>query len=169
MPVTKIAFRATDSLQAFAATGPITPQPTNSKPLRDLDMRPTLAVLLLASFAVTASADNPHPHPHPRWPMPPIGYKFEPIPPLGNCLPYSHRAKYNRPSYISGKIAYYIAPSSQEAMSWHEHVHRGSYKKHAGYIEDLYMYPKPWEVLTVGPRTPAELSNAPAPTPDPVP
>jgi hypothetical protein len=95
---------------------------------------------------------NPHPHPHPRWTPPPIDFRFEPIPPVGNRLPLSHRARYNRPSYVAGKIAYYIAPSSQEAMSWHEHVHRGSYRRHAGRIEPMYFYPKPWEVLRVGPR-----------------
>lgn len=68
---------------------------------------------------------------------------------------------------MAGKIAYYISPTSQEAMSWHEHVHRGSYRNHAGRIEDLYIYPKPWEVLTVGPRTPAQLRGAPVPAPNP--
>ena len=130
-------------------------------------MRLLLAFVLLASVAAVASAQNPHPHPHPRLPPPPYWWRIEPIPPLGNNLPLSYRARYNRPTFIGGKIAYYSSPTSQEAMSWHEHVHRGSYRNHAGYIEDVYMYPKPWEVLTVGPRDPAEFEKAP--TPDSVP
>lgn len=95
---------------------------------------------------------------------PPVGYRFEPIPPLGNNLPLSYRARYNRPRYIGGKIAYHIAPSSQEAMTWHDAVHRGDYANHAGWSQPLYLYPKPWEALPVGPRKPlrpaAPLENA---------
>lgn len=91
---------------------------------------------------------------HPLIPPPPVNYRFEPIPPLGNNLPWSYRARYNRPTYIGGKIAYYLEPTSQEAMSWHENVHRGAYRNHAGRIEPMYFYPKPWEVLGEGPRTP---------------
>lgn len=79
--------------------------------------------------------------------------RIDVIPPLGNRLP-SYRERYNRPTYIGGKIAYWIAPSSQEAMSWHRSVHRGYYANHAPRMEDRYFYPKPWEVLTVGPRVP---------------
>lgn len=130
-------------------------------------MRFMLAIVMFTAMASSVAAQNPHPHPHPRWPSPPVWFKIDPIPPLGNNLPLSHRARFNRPSYVAGKIAYYIAPTSQEAMSWHEHVHRGSYRRHAGYIEDLYLYPKPWEVLTVGPRTP--VGTGEVPTPDPLP
>lgn len=79
--------------------------------------------------------------------------RIDVIPPLGNCLP-SYRDRYNRPTYFGGKIAYWIAPSSQEAMSWHRSVHRGYYANHAPRMEDHYFFPKPWEALTVGPRIP---------------
>ena len=75
------------------------------------------------------------------------------IPSVGANLP-SYRERYNRPRYIGGKIAYYIEPTSQEAMSWHRSVHRGYYGNHAPRMEDRYFYPKPWEALSVGPRTP---------------
>ena len=42
----------------------------------------------------------------------------------------SYRRRYNRPKYLGGKIAYHIAPSSQEAMAWHEAEHLGAYKNH---------------------------------------
>lgn len=85
---------------------------------------------------------------------PPLCGYADPIPPVGNNLPLSYRARYNRPRYIGGKIAYHIAPSSQEAMTWHDSVHRGDYAQHAPWSQPLYIYPKPWEVLPVGPRTP---------------
>lgn len=105
-----------------------------------------LSLATLGLLAATASAHHPDP---PRYPS---GYRFDPIPPLGNRLPPSYRRVYNRPTYIGGKIAYIIAPSSQEAMSWHENAHRGAYRNHAGRIEPMYLYPKPWEVIRMGPR-----------------
>lgn len=112
-------------------------------------MRLMFTAALLVATAASAVADH-----HPLIKPPPIEARYDLIPPLGNNLPLSYRARYNRPTYIGGKIAYYIAPSSQEAMSWHEHVHRGSYRNHAGRIEPMYIFPKPWEALRVGPRTP---------------
>lgn len=116
-------------------------------------MRTALIAALVLVGSVTASA-----HP-PTWPTPPVGYRFEPIPPLGNNLPMSYRARLNRPTYLGGKLAYIVEPTSQEAMSWHENVHRGSYRNHAGRIEPMYIYPKPWEVLRVGPRTSLESEH----------
>ena len=81
----------------------------------------------------------------------PVVPRVDVIPPLGNRIP-SYRERYNRPTYLGGKIAYWIAPSSQEAMSWHRSFHRGYYANHAPRMEDRYYYPKPWEELTVGPR-----------------
>jgi hypothetical protein len=62
---------------------------------------------------------------------------------------------------LAGKIAYIIEPTSQEAMSWHENVHRGAYRNHAGRIEPMYIYPKPWEVLMVGPRDSQKSESLP--------
>ena len=73
------------------------------------------------------------------------------------------KAKNLRPKYICGYLAYLTAPSSQEAMAWHNAVHRGSYQKKCR-TEMQYFYPKPWEALKVGPRKPqdpAELEPAP--------
>ena len=123
-------------------------------------MRKLVILALLGMFSASASAQNPHPLPHPRLPPPPVGLRIEPIPPLGNNLPRSYRARFNRPTYIGGKIAYYLSPTSQEAMSWHEHVHSGAYRNHAGRIEKKFFYAKPWEILTVGPRTPAQLGES---------
>ena len=85
--------------------------------------------------------------------------RVEPWDWLERLEPKNYRERYNRPRYIGGKIAYYIAPSSQEAMSWHEHKHRGSYKNHAGPIFKTYNFPKPWEALRVGPRSDAPMMN----------
>ena len=110
-------------------------------------MRRFLIALFAVSFSVPALAHHPDRANHPVVPY------FDLIPPLGNRLPMSYRRRYNRPRHVGGKIAYYIAPSSQEAMSVHEHVHRGSYKNHAGLIFKQYYYSKPWEAMTVGPRS----------------
>jgi hypothetical protein len=76
------------------------------------------------------------------------------IGPIGNRLPPGHRRKYNRPTYLGGKLMYYIAPSSLEAMSWHRAVHTGAYEKPKKHIrlEQHYFYPKPWEALKIGAR-----------------
>lgn len=105
--------------------------------------------------------------------------RIDVIGPLGNRLPESYRRKYNRPSYIGGKIAAKIAPSSQEAMSFHRSEELGLYDnngirgavacKHCPpqRVEQHYFYPKPWEVLTVGPRrdriSPSERNREPEP------
>lgn len=112
-------------------------------------MRSIVAIgLLLCSSSVMAQTPyHRQTVPHRQW---------DPIPPLGNNLPYSYARRYNRPSYMAGKLAHIIEPTSQEAMSWHDHVQRGSYRRKAGRIVDLYYHPKPWEVLTVGPRDASE-------------
>lgn len=110
-----------------------------------------LAVLLCA--AVPASAH------HPEWKSHPVTPRIDVIPPLGNNLPLSHSARYNRPGYLTGKLAYWIAPSTREAMSWHRAAHLGYYANHAPRMVTHYCYPKPWEVLGTGARTDV---NAPA-------
>ncbi|KAA5543613.1 hypothetical protein FYK55_10400 [Roseiconus nitratireducens] len=110
------------------------------------------AAVLLGSLVGTSAAHGHHPNKEcqPVWP------RIDCIPPLGNNLPIGYRRKYNRPSYIEGKIAYWIAPSSQEAMAWHRAVHAGAYQKPKKHLrlEQHYFYPKPWQALTVGPRRP---------------
>ncbi len=96
-------------------------------------------------FALPAFAHHPNRETQPVLP------RIEVIPPLGTHWP-SYRERYNRPTYIGGKIAYWIEPTSQEAMSWHRAVHRGYYANHAPRMETFYLYPKPWEVFQTGPR-----------------
>lgn len=117
-------------------------------------MRPQIVMALLAAGCwhlalptQNASAQFPY------WRNVPVRPNFDLIPPLGNRLPLSYRARYNRPSYYAGKIAYWIEPSSQEAMAWEKSYRAGRYeKKHMPRHEDYYVYPKPWEVLGQGPR-----------------
>lgn len=109
-----------------------------------------LGCACLAGLVAAETAGAHHPD-RKNQPVTPI---IDVIGPLGNNLKPGHRRIYNRPSYIEGKIAYHIAPSSQEAMSWHRAVHTGAYKdpKKCLRLEQHYFYPKPWQVLTVGPR-----------------
>jgi hypothetical protein len=110
--------------------------------------------------AVSAGAfigGSAHAH-FPHYESKPVHPRIDVIPPLGNRIP-SYRERYNRPTYIGGKIAYLIEPSSQEAMSWHRSAHRGYYANHSPRMEDRYFYPKAWEVLTVGPRVPLDAST----------
>jgi len=102
------------------------------------------------SIFISPSPCNAH---HPDYENKPVRLHFEPIPPWLNNIT-SFRERYNRPRYFAGKLLYHIEPTSQEAMSWHRSVHRGYYADHAPRMEDRYIYPKPWQMLTVGPRTP---------------
>jgi hypothetical protein len=78
--------------------------------------------------------------------------RIDAIGPLGNRFPASYRRVYNRPTYLGGKIAYWIAPSSQEAIAWHKAEHLGAYKNKLPRIENTYFYPKPWEAMRIGQR-----------------
>lgn len=91
---------------------------------------------------------------HPDKANQPVHQRIDVIGPIGNRLEPGHRRKYNRPGYWAGKIAYKIAPSSQEAMVWHRAVHAGAYEapKNRYRLEQHFFYPKPYEALTVGPR-----------------
>lgn len=82
----------------------------------------------------------------------PAHQRIDVIGPLGNRFPPSYRRVYNRPTYLGGKVAYLIAPSSQEAMAWHKAEHIGAYKNHLPRIENAYFYPKPWEAMRIGQR-----------------
>ena len=107
--------------------------------------------VMLSALGLSTSA-KAH---HPDWDTKPVYPMIDVIGPKGNNLKPSYRRRYNRPRYVTGKLLYHIAPSSQEAMAWHRAVHADAYKapkKHCR-LEQHYFYPKPWEVLTVGPRT----------------
>ena len=109
-------------------------------------MRKLLLIVALVGFAVSADA---HPPNHAKQPVYP---RIDVIGPVGNRLPASYARRYNRPRYITGKIAYWIAPSSQEAMAWHRAEHRGAYHPNLPRLETHYFYPKPYEALPIGPR-----------------
>ena len=124
------------------------------KSLNFLNQAKWLACSMLAMIAApTAWAHQPYGENMPVHPR--IGTNV--IPPLGHHLP-SYRERFNRPTYIGGKIAYWISPTSQEAMNWHRSVHQGLYSNHSPWTENRYFYPKPWEVLTVGPRVPVNTT-----------
>ena len=82
----------------------------------------------------------------------PVRPRIDVIGPIGTNLPPSYRRTFNRPRFLPGKIAYLIAPSSQEAIAWHKAEHQCAYANNLGRIEPHYFYPKPWEALKVGPR-----------------
>ncbi len=64
-----------------------------------------------------------------------------------------YRARYNRPTFIGGFLAYEMSRTSQEAMTWKENYCAGNYDQHhMPPVYKTYYYPKPWEVLTVGAR-----------------
>ncbi len=105
-------------------------------------------VFCLLSVACLGSLQAHHPDRDAK----PVRPPFNLIGPLGNRLPMSYRRRYNRPTNLGGKIAYYIAPTSQEAMQWHKSAHRGYYQNDAPRMVDYYFYPKPWEVIRIGAR-----------------
>ncbi len=73
-----------------------------------------------------------------------------------------YRARYNRPRFIGGLLAYEVSRTSQEAMVWKENYCAGNYDQHhTPPVYKSYYYPKPWEVLTVGAR-PNFASSKPA-------
>ena len=106
--------------------------------------------LLSILFAATSfSAASAH---HPDRENQPVRQRIDVIGPVGNRLPPSYRRRFNRPTNLGGKIAYKIAPTSQEAMAWHAATHRGDYQCNAGRSVETFFYPKPYEVLTIGTR-----------------
>ncbi|MGB7343967.1 MAG: hypothetical protein WBD20_07125, partial [Pirellulaceae bacterium] len=89
------------------------------------------------------------------------------IGPIGNRLRPSYRRELNRPRYLGGKLAYAIAPTSQEAIVWHRAEHQSLYANDACRNEPHYFYPKPWESLQNGPRRPVDpATNGLRPLPD---
>jgi hypothetical protein len=109
---------------------------------------PALAGLLLATTAAWG-------HP-PNWEAHPVRPRIDVIPPLGNHLPPSYARRYNRPAYVTGMLAYWIAPTSREAISWHRAAHRGYYANHAPRMETHYFFPKPWQIFGGASKAAAE-------------
>lgn len=105
--------------------------------------------ILMAVIAVVLSGETVSAQ-FPNWKAKPVRPRIDVIPPLGNHLPDSYRARMNRPTYLGGRIAYTIEPTSQEAMAWQRAWERGYYADHAPRMETHYMFPKPWEKLGVG-------------------
>jgi len=112
----------------------------------DQPMRHLIVCLLAVSYLPLSQAH------HPDRQSQRVRPRIDLIGPIGNHLPMSHRRRYNRPTNLGGKIAYYIAPTSQEAMQWHKSTHRGDYARDAGRVVDHYFYPKPWESIRIGAR-----------------
>ncbi len=102
--------------------------------------------LLIVGVTSLAGAHHPDREHHPVWP------RIDLIGPLGNNLPMEYRRRFNRPTKVGGWIAYHIAPSSQEAMAWHDAAHQNAYSDHRGRLEKHFFYLKPWEGLKIGPR-----------------
>lgn len=115
---------------------------------------------LLSLIVFWAVASEAH---HPERECQEVRQRVDVIGPLGTHLPSSHRRQFNRPRKVGGRIAYYVAPSSQEAMAWHKSKHRGHYKHHGSRVTMHYFAPKPWEALPIGARPPQTQSIEVAP------
>lgn len=116
-------------------------------------VRFVLASALLGVSAPTATAD---------WPFNPANPRPDIFPrTIVNSLD-SYRFRYHRPRYITGKIAAFIEPTSQEAMSWNDNARAGTYGTHRPTCIPFYSRPKPWELLNVGPRRGQPLYGSPA-------
>ncbi len=114
--------------------------------------RYVLALVACGMFAATPAVAHP-PYGHEDQHQHVGSYDPDVVGAIQNHLPLSYRERYNRPRFVGGMFAYLVSPTSQEAMSWHEHVHRGTYlDHHAPPVCKKYYYPKPWEVLPIGPR-----------------
>lgn len=123
-----------------------------------MDLKRYLLLTMIASGWCPVAAAH-----HPDHRARPVAQPIDLIGPLGNRLPMSYRRRYNRPTYAGGKLAYHLAPSSQEAMRWHEAEHRGYYRGDVPRMIDHYFYPRPWEMIPVGPRpAPQQGEDSPA-------
>jgi len=105
-----------------------------------------VAIAIVAVPIDTCDAGDHYAHFNPYDPRP----DFFRLPVYNAWVPY--RKSHNRPTYIGGKVAAVIEPTSQEAMAWQISKANGDYRNHRpGYIPTYY-YPKPWEALQIGAR-----------------
>jgi hypothetical protein len=106
------------------------------------------AVALVSTTASvkTCIAGDHYAHFNPYDPRP----DFFRLPVYNAWVPY--RKLHNRPTYIGGKVASVIEPTSQEAMAWHISKANGDYRNHRPGSIPTYYYPKPWESLQIGAR-----------------
>lgn len=109
-------------------------------------MRWLTCVALLASLSMDLAAHHPDRENQRVWP------RLDLIPPLGVNLSPSYIRRYNRPTRRTGRVLYHIAPSSREAMTWHDASHQQAYRSDRGRLEKHFFYAKPWEGLKLGPR-----------------
>lgn len=116
-------------------------------------MRTWIACLLAVSCFSSAQGH------HPDRETQPVRRRIDVIGPVGNRLPMEYRRRYNRPTDWGGKIAYHIAPTSQEAMRWHQATHQRQYKCDAPRMVAHYFYPKPWEAIRIGARPNRDLQS----------
>ena len=125
-------------------------------PLTDLvfSMRWFTTFVLLTLLCTDLSAHHPDRENQRIWP------RIDLIPPLGVRLSASYSRLHNRPSKRLGRTLYYIAPSSREAMSWHDATHQKAYELDRGRLEKHFFYPKPWEGLELGPRAATVVSGS---------
>lgn len=108
-----------------------------------------LSLILSMGLIAIATTATAHPPDRGRQTVRP---RYDLIGPIGNRLSPGYRRRYNRPTDLGGRIAYKIAPSSQEAMAWHAAKHRGDYDCHRGAVVPYYEFARPWEALPVGRR-----------------
>ncbi len=92
---------------------------------------------------------------------------YDPADPRPDFLPHrfyqshvEYRKAYNRPRYTIGHLASWFEPTSQEAMSWRDSLCSGAYDTTCPTPIPFYHYPKPWEILDVGPRRDSSLAPA---------
>lgn len=119
----------------------------------------TLTVLSFAATIGFSGMMNTATAHHPDRENQPVRPRVDVIGPVGNNMPTAYRRRFNRPRYWAGKIAYKIAPSSQEAMAWHRAEHHGYYEGEHPRMVTHYFYPKPYEAIKVGSRPAPKQSD----------
>jgi hypothetical protein len=115
-----------------------------------------VAVVLVSGPIDTCDAGDHYALFNPYDPRP----DFFRLPVYNAWVPY--RKSNNRPTYIGGKVAAVIEPTSQEAMAWQISKANGNYRNHRPGSIPTYYYPKPWEALQIGARQRKSLELEPS-------